>query len=361
MRKRALPLSMPAVAVILIVALAGGGSPSVAQQKTVEWDLSLWGGSRGYTQPVERWAKAMEEKTNGRWKIEIHYGEALSPAKQNLDGLRAGLFQAAAQCAGYHPGKRPLATVYELPFLVTQNIHVQGHVQIALNRDNDLIAEEARTRWNAVMLLPGPLPPHELISRKPIRKLEDLDGLRGRVSGGMARALRRVGLKASLVPAPELYEALDQGVVDAGAFPVSYAHYAYRLHEVAKYFIHKMPLGTFDCSYFANADAWEALPEEWKKMHWEYAEGPLLDDYAETYQKAIIRDMGRDERCGPGTSFGDAGVTCIWFPEEDVQRLVKIGGQPSYDGWVKDHGEAGRKVFDHFIQKRKEFIARFVK
>src|SRR5699024_3197153 len=57
----------------------------------IEWDFSLWGGSRENTTPVEDWAEDMYEMTDGRWKITLHYGEALSDSDDNLKGITNGL------------------------------------------------------------------------------------------------------------------------------------------------------------------------------------------------------------------------------------------------------------------------------
>ena len=55
--------------------------------EVIKWDVSLWGGPREWTYPIERWAKDMEKLTNGGWQIRIHYGAVLSPPAENIDGL----------------------------------------------------------------------------------------------------------------------------------------------------------------------------------------------------------------------------------------------------------------------------------
>jgi TRAP-type C4-dicarboxylate transport system substrate-binding protein len=63
--------------------------------KTFNWNLSVWGGKRAWTVPLHDWAADMEKKTNGQWTIKMHYGGVLAPAKENWDGIRAGMFEAA--------------------------------------------------------------------------------------------------------------------------------------------------------------------------------------------------------------------------------------------------------------------------
>ncbi len=90
---------------------------AISADKTVEWNFSLWGGKRAWTRPLHDWVAAMEKKTGGRWKIKLHYGGVLAPPKEQFDGIRAGMFEAASFCAAYTPGKVPLHTVAGLPFI----------------------------------------------------------------------------------------------------------------------------------------------------------------------------------------------------------------------------------------------------
>ena len=67
---------------------------AISAGEKVNWNLSVWGGKRAWTNPVHDWVADMEKATNGQWKIKIHYGGVLAPPKENLDGLRAGMFEA---------------------------------------------------------------------------------------------------------------------------------------------------------------------------------------------------------------------------------------------------------------------------
>jgi TRAP-type mannitol/chloroaromatic compound transport system substrate-binding protein len=92
----------------------------------------------------------MEKKTNVQWKIKVHYGSVLAPPKENWDGIRAGMFEAAGVCMTYTPGKVPLHTVPLLP---------AGHSQF------------------------------HLMGKKPVKTVKDLEGLRVRAGGEIANVL----------------------------------------------------------------------------------------------------------------------------------------------------------------------------
>ena len=59
----------------------------LSADKPIQWNLSVWGGKRAWTEPLELWAADMAKATNGKWKIKIHYGGVLSPSKEQLDGI----------------------------------------------------------------------------------------------------------------------------------------------------------------------------------------------------------------------------------------------------------------------------------
>ena len=144
----------------------------MAADKPIKWNLSVWGGKRAWTRPVHTWAADMEKKTNGRWKIKIHYGSVLSPAKEQLDGLKAGMFEAGAICCAYTPGKNPLHTVAELPFIAPSN---NKHIfQLTAELWKHPALKKELLKWNSVPLLPGGLCQYHLMGNKAIRKVEDL-------------------------------------------------------------------------------------------------------------------------------------------------------------------------------------------
>jgi len=59
-----------------------------------EWNVSLWGKRRAFTEHVEKLAELVSEKTGGDFTLNISYG-GLSKNKENLDGISIGAFEMA--------------------------------------------------------------------------------------------------------------------------------------------------------------------------------------------------------------------------------------------------------------------------
>ena len=96
-----------------------------------EWNVSLWGKRRAFTEHVEKLAELVSEKTNGEFTLNISYG-GLSKNRENLDGISIGAFEMAQFCAGYHRDKNPSITVLELPFLGVTSLEQEIELSMAV-------------------------------------------------------------------------------------------------------------------------------------------------------------------------------------------------------------------------------------
>lgn len=333
--------------VCFIVGLVICLSPTLASSKTITWNLSLWSGKRAWTKPVHEWAQAMEKKTNGQWKIKIHYGSVLAPPKENWDGIRAGMFEAAGVCMAYTPGKVPLHTVQELPFIAPDGTANIGKMWIAL-WEHPAMRKEL-LKWNAVPLLPAGHSQFQLMGTKPVKRVKDLQGLRIRAGGEIANVLKDFGAVPTMLPAPEVYEALDRGTIDMVAFPWAYAFGSFKIYEVSKYATDKISLGTMGCTYVANKDAWDALPDEFKKIHMEwYKQAPMVWDSEYTAADKKWIPIFKEK------------VELTDFPAAERDKLVGKA-QEVYDAWVKareKEGLPGKEVLEYYLKKRKEITGR---
>ena len=105
-----------ALGVAAFVVGAFGMSASAVAEK-VSWNYSIWGNPRAFTRGIEALVEFLKERTDGNFEITIHYGETISPSRQNLDGVSIGAFESTHLCTSYHPGKNPVGTVLDLPLV----------------------------------------------------------------------------------------------------------------------------------------------------------------------------------------------------------------------------------------------------
>lgn len=322
--------------------LVAPAAPTRAADKVdgpkVTWNTSVWGGRRAVTEGIEKLAEVVSQRTGGNFTIKIHYAEALSPSRENLDGLKLNAFESAHFCSSYHPGKTPLMTALDLPFLPLPDLDVIVAVHEAFAAHPAMVQELAR--WNTRFLMATPLPQYEFMgSGNPPRSLADWRGRRVRALGGLGDAMRAIGAVPTTVPAPEVYTSLERGVVDAASFPFAYAHGAYKLHEVSRWYTSNLAPGTVYCPMGVSLPAWEALPPQYKKLI-EEARPLGYEAMKAAYAKA-------DERWIP--QFKQRGLTEIRYTEAELEEFRRIGGKPVWDKWVSDmegRGLPGRELLE---------------
>jgi TRAP-type C4-dicarboxylate transport system substrate-binding protein len=107
--------------------------------------------------------------------------------------------------------------------------------------------------------------PYNVISKRPIRRLEDLRGVKMRVTGGLvAEIFRELGAVPVAIAAAEVYTALQRGIVDAIALSISDMA-SYRLQEIGPYYT-RIDLNVLLLHYCLNRGRFDALPWDLKEQ-----------------------------------------------------------------------------------------------
>ncbi|MEL7150151.1 MAG: C4-dicarboxylate ABC transporter substrate-binding protein, partial [Pseudomonadota bacterium] len=167
------------------MALGAAFAFSVEPVHATEWDVSLWGKRRAFTEHIEKLAELVSEKTNGEFTLNLSYG-GLAKSNENLDGIAAGKFEMAQFCAGYHPKKNPTITVLELPFLGVSSLEQEVELSLAVYRHP--LTRVDMARWNATLLMPSPLPQYNILGTGlPPTSLAEFDSLPVRATGGVGK------------------------------------------------------------------------------------------------------------------------------------------------------------------------------
>src|SRR5690606_18582984 len=171
---------------------------------------------------------------------------------------------------------------------------------------------------------------------------EDWKGLRVRALGGLGEAMKKLGAIPTTVPAPEVYTALERGMVQAASFPFAYAHGAYRLHEVSNWHTSNMALGTVGCLYIFGTQPWEALPDEYRQI--------LLDAKPAGYEALKKAYKAGDDEYLP--EFRERGLVAITYSDQEIERFREVAGRPVWNAWVEEmeqKGVPGRDLLDFVL------------
>jgi TRAP-type mannitol/chloroaromatic compound transport system substrate-binding protein len=321
----AVKYATPFVAGSLIALVSTGVAAQTVDGPAVNWNFSTWGKQRAFTYGAESVAKQVAERTGGKFQIKMHYGEALSKDRENLDGIKLGAFQMAHFCNFYHPGKNPAWMVFTLPFLDLGDWDVQLSVRKAMLKHPAFIKD--MDQWNAIPYKSGLLPQYEFLGKgKPPLKLEDWKGLRVRAGGGVGDAMRILGAVLTTVPATETFTSLERGTMDAVSLPYTYAQASYQLHTIASWYTNNMSPGTSECAAVINKDAYAKLPDQYKK---------LLDEaLPQAYKDQIKAYVDIDKVNLP---LFKSKMQEILYSDEELKRFREIAGKPVWDKWIADN------------------------
>jgi TRAP-type C4-dicarboxylate transport system substrate-binding protein len=274
-----------------------------------EWNVSLWGKRRAFTENVEKLAELVDQKTNGDFKLNISYG-GLSKSRENLDGISIGAFEMAQFCSFYHKDKNPTITVTELPY--SKDISLARMAEIYKQVHAHPIVVKDLARWNATILMPTPMPQYNIVSKtEPLKELADFKGLRVRGPGGIMGVLGKLGAVKTGVPFSEVRQAMDSGVIDAASF-APHAHLATKTYAVGKWATTNLNLGTADCPVVVNTDALNALSEE----HREALLGSVdeaIAFYVDNYENNTVVNYEK--------AITEAGLTRVTFTPEQTAEL----------------------------------------
>ena len=306
------------------VALAVSGEVLAEQ-----WDVSLWGKRRAFTEHVEKLAELVSAKTNGDFTLNISYG-GLSKNKENLDGIAIGAFQMAQFCAGYHRDKNPSITVLELPFLGVNSLEQERAISQAVYQHPAVQKDLAR--WNATLLMPSPLPQYNIVGvGEAPQTLNDYAGLSVRATGGIGKAMAAVGAVPTSMSASEVRQALDSGVVKAVAF-APHAHMSFGTVEAGKWWTTNLNPGTVNCPVVVNSDALADLSD----AHRAALLGSVdesLDHYIATYNGKTM------DAWGP--TLEAKGIQSISYTNAELDAFkAKVAG-PAAASWIADNTAKG--------------------
>lgn len=312
----------------------------VSEAAATEWNVSVWGKRRAFTEHVEKLAELVSEKTGGEFTMNVSYG-GLSKNRENLDGISIGAFEMAQFCAGYHPDKNRVITVLELPFLGVENLEQEVAVSAAVY--SHPAATEEMAQWNAKLLMTSPMPQYNLVGTgEPRDELAEFEGMRVRATGGLGEAFKAVGAVPTSVTATEAYQAMEGGVVDTVAF-AQHAHLSFGTINQADWWTANLNPGTVNCPVVVNIDAYESLSD----AHREALDSSVpeaIDHYLANYAELLKRwDAVLEEK----------GVTKVEIDPSVIAEFRTAAADPAKDAWIAEmeaQGLPGQELYDLVVK-----------
>lgn len=311
----------------------------------LNWRFATFGKPRAATTLLEKIKEHVEAETDGKFTITIGYGTFGEP-KEFLDLLKIGSVQGALVSASYTPARLPLYTVLDLPFLPLGDINAQRIVHDRFHDDPRIKAEFAA--WNGVPFMSSLLPQYELLGKGAApTDLNAMKGKRVRALGGMGQALEKVGAVPTNIPAPEIYNAFDRGLLDVVALPF-YAHESFKTYEIGDWMTTNLGLGTIGYPLVLNITDYEALPPQYKE---------LLQEAREIAYEAQIAAIAESDQKSLATLGGQPRLKLVELDEAQLEQFRLAAGKPVWDEWAaarEKDGHPGGEIVEFLLQAAKE-------
>jgi TRAP-type C4-dicarboxylate transport system substrate-binding protein len=202
--------------IVAAAALSVATSAALAQDKTFELKLSHWvPPTHPLQKAMEEWGASVEKASNGTIKSKVFPSQQLGKAFDHYDMARDGIADFTYVNPGYQPGRFPIISAGELPFLVGD---AKGGIRAIDAWYRKYAPREMKDVKYCFSFILDPLTWHS--SKKKIVVPGDIKGMKVRPSQATVAAwvtlLGGTNVQAS---ATEVRDVLEKGVAEAVTFP----------------------------------------------------------------------------------------------------------------------------------------------
>jgi TRAP-type C4-dicarboxylate transport system substrate-binding protein len=330
------------------LALLAGGAAAQGPQVNIQ----------AVTQPspaIPQWTRVdipmlregLPQRSNGRIRVTL-----ASWPERNLNGpeiirlVRSGQVEIGASALNTVAGDVPLLDMPDLAGL-NPTIGQARQVAEALMPDINRQLERFGVRLIAV----APYPAQVLFCRERVNSLADLRGKRIRTGGGSINDfVTAVGGQAVGIGFPEVYGALERGVVDCAITGTGSGNGA-RWYEVTTH-MYALPVAWSTFGYFANLAWWNRLDApardlitqtfaELQDAQWKLGE--------EATEDGIACNIGTRAGCSIGRLVENRPMTVTRATPEDLQTLRGILTNTVLPSFVRRCGAACAETYNRVV------------
>jgi len=216
--------------------------------------------THGQTKAAMDWAKEIETLTDNKVQITVFPGGTLTKAPQCYSGVVNGISDLGFSLFAYTRGRFPVMAAVDLPMGYPDG---KTASKVAQEFAKAFKPEELNDIKVLYLHAHGPGLLH---TKKPVRKLEDLKGMKIRATGLSAKVVQALGGVPVAMPQGSTYESLKKGVVE-GTFGPMEVLKGWKQAEVIKYTTECYSIG-YTTTFFVvmNLDKWKALPADVQKV-----------------------------------------------------------------------------------------------
>lgn len=324
--------------------LLAAASAQAQSGPTYNWKMATgWAGGPLMDIGAKAFAERMGQLSGGRFKIQTFPGGGLGNALKVPETVKNGLAECGHTWIGYDWGKDQTTALfggYAGSFDAERMLHwlyEGGGVQLQ---------REFREESDSVISFPLFMRTAEVFvhSRKPVKTLADLKGLKLRTAGAWLEMSKDLGAAPVTTAGGDVFPMLERGAIDAVEWGTLWENVSSGFYKVARYLsypgVHQ-PCAPFEL--VINKGVWDKMPEADRKLVEVVAKLVTFESWA----KIGVEDAKAFD------FYKKNGVTMIELDEEVQFATRKIG----VDWADKTAKESKSKYFAKVHKSQQEFDA----
>jgi TRAP-type mannitol/chloroaromatic compound transport system substrate-binding protein len=334
------------------VAVAAGTvvAPNVSRGQTgpisMRWQ-STWPSKDIFHEYAQDFAKKVNDMTGGDLKIEVLPAGAVVPAFGLLDAVSKGTLDGGHGVLVYHYGKQTALALwgsgpgYGMDANMLLSWHKYGGGKELLQKLYNSIGA------NVVSFPYGPMATQPLgWFKKPIQKVEDMQGLKFRTVGISIDVFTGLGCAVNALPGGEIVPAMDRGLLDAAEFNNATSDRVLGFPDVSKvYMLQSYHQNAEQFEIMFNKAKFDALPAKMKAIIENAVEAASQDlswkaihRYSQDYEELKTKDK----------------VRVYKTPDSILQKQLEVYDQ------VAEKKSAENPLFKEIVESQKKFAERAV-
>jgi TRAP-type C4-dicarboxylate transport system substrate-binding protein len=335
MTKKSLFYFFVTVTLLIGFGLSGSFSQAVAKTHTINcltaWPKSAFE-SGEFLKFLDNVQKEADKKYPGELKMVYKGAGEVVATNEQVEACRTGLVEMVYTAGSYYTSVLPVIDIMSLTDLMPWQERKAGVFAYLNKLHNEKANIEMLGRVGTGSYF-------HLFLAKPIEKVDDLKGRKIRCSPTTISFMKAVGATPIQMPPPDIYTAMERGVVDGYLLPPGTIR-DFGLVPVSKYIVFP---GIYQPCQFVlmNLDVWKKLPKHLRTLLVENTEKMAhfnIEDQVAQLKKEL-------------DSFKKEGMQFIELSPAEGAKFKKIANDALYETVAKKAPNEAKKLLDMITKK----------
>jgi len=287
------------------------------------------------------YVRQIEDATNGRIEFEMYHGTAIGTAKEAWEAVSTGLADVTyVPGPALYSGRIPLSNLSGFPMATPLHLISVGKALWDVYNEFPEVREEFK---DVELMSFFSVTPYVInTAEKPVRKLEDMEGLKLRATGLGATFIKATGAVPVSMLASDITLAIERGILDGCLFNLlglqsnsvyPYIDYITRVNVAEQYF-----------AVFFNKHTWDSFPPDIQDVIWDTLSGHKGTEYIGRLMEEKLEDNIK--------LYKSEAIEIIYLSEEEAARWRELA-KPMWEEKIaklEAKGLPAQAVFDRYME-----------